>query len=88
MLHRLSSATALTFLLAGSLSAQIMAPRGSLQAQRNAPPLLVATPYTASAADSAAAVEIGIGLRERMSKSVVGRDYNVITREKMNEAFA
>ena len=41
MLHRLSSATALTFLLAGSLSAQIMAPRGSLQAQRNAPQLLV-----------------------------------------------
>ncbi len=74
--------------LATPVTAQIMVPRGGLQAQSNAPRLLVATPYTPSVADSVAAVEIGNGLRERMSRSVVGRDFNVISREQMNTALA
>ncbi len=69
-------------------TAQIMVPRGGLAAQSNAPRLLVANPFTTSAADSAAAVEIGNGLRERMSRSVVGRDFNVISREQMNTALS
>lgn len=69
-------------------TAQIMVPRGGLQAQSNAPRLLVANPFTPSSADSAAAVEIGNGLRERMSRSVVGRDFNVISREQMNTALS
>jgi tetratricopeptide (TPR) repeat protein len=69
-------------------TAQIMVPRGGLQAQSNAPRLLVANPFTPSAVDSAAAVEIGDGLRERMARSVVGRDFNVISREQMNTALS
>ena len=69
-------------------TAQIMVPRGGLAAQSNAPRLLVANPFTTSAADSAAAVAIGNGLRERLSRSVVGRDFNVIAREQMNTALS
>lgn len=88
MFHRASSLT-LVALAVGAIpgSAQIMVPRGGLAAQNNAPRLLVATPFTTSGADSAAAVEIGDGLRSRM-RNVVGRDFNVITREQMNTALA
>jgi len=40
--------------------------------------LLVATPYVSAGADSAPAVQVGIGMRERMSKIVEG-DFNVLT---------
>ena len=50
----------------------------------NAPLLLVATPFTPVAEDSAAAVEAGVGLRERLRRNL-GRDYAITSREKMNE---
>lgn len=45
--------------------------------------MLVATPYTPVAEDSAAAVMSGVGLRERLRR-LVGRDFNITTRETMN----
>jgi len=52
----------------------------------NLPRLLVATPYVSAGADSAPAVQVGIGMRERMSKIVEG-NFNVLTSEQMNEAL-
>jgi tetratricopeptide (TPR) repeat protein len=52
----------------------------------NAPQVLVATPYTVNAEDSAMAVEAGIGLRERLRRNH-GRDFQFATREKMNESL-
>jgi tetratricopeptide (TPR) repeat protein len=69
----------------GGAPAQIPVSSGLSQARSNAPPLLVATPWTADAADSMAAVEIGDGFRERMSRSVVGRDFQVPPRTRMNQ---
>lgn len=47
------------------------------------PRLMVATPFASASADSAAAVEIGAGVRDRMVK-VVGGDYQVIPDSVMN----
>ena len=52
----------------------------------NLPRLLVANPYTFSARDSAAAVRIGAGLRER-TEGKADRWYTVIQRAQMNEAL-
>jgi tetratricopeptide (TPR) repeat protein len=68
----------------GGLSAQIPARSGLTQTRSNAPPMLVATPYTANEADSAVAVEAGHQFRERMTRSVVGRDFRVPPRTEMN----
>ncbi len=88
MLQRVSSVSLLVMCLAGGMSAQIPQRARPLGAPApNAPPLFVANPYTGVAADSLAAVTIGTGLRDRMTKSVVGRDWNVISREKMNEGL-
>lgn len=86
MLSRLSALTALTTVsIAGSSMAQIPPRSSSTTGPRpNAPLLLVATPYTTFADDSAVAVEVGVGLRDRLRRAV-GRDYNITTREKMNE---
>lgn len=70
---------------AGPLDAQIALPRGGA-AQSNAPRLMVATPYTDRAADSAAAVTIGNALRTRFER-VVGTSYNVLKRDQMNKAL-
>jgi tetratricopeptide (TPR) repeat protein len=51
-----------------------------------APRFMVANPFAFAAADSAPAVKIGSGLREKM-KDVVGRDYQVIEQAQMNEAL-
>src|SRR6478736_9828703 len=68
----------------GALYAQIPMPRGPVQS--NAPRLMVATPYTDRAADSAAAVTIGNAMRTKFTR-VVGASYNVLTREQMNKAL-
>jgi hypothetical protein len=69
----------------GALEAQIpIRSNGAVQA--NAPRLMVATPYTDRAADSATAVTIGNAMRTRFS-SVVGTTYNVLTRDQMNKAL-
>jgi tetratricopeptide (TPR) repeat protein len=52
----------------------------------NLPRLLVANPYTFSASDSAAAVRIGAGLRER-TEGKADRWYTIIQRDQMNEAL-
>ncbi len=87
MVSRLSSLAVLV--LAGStgyLPAQIPS-RAQPLVNRNAPYLLVATPSTARAQDSAAAVTAGDGLRQRITRNV-GRDYRVITRKQMNDALS
>lgn len=54
--------------------------------QANAPRLMVATPYAFAAADSAAAVGIGDGMRDRMER-IAGSDYLVIPDSIMNDAL-
>lgn len=77
------------FLIAAvpAMPAQIRA-GSSLGTQRvnNAPRLLVANPIPASSQDSALAVQLGSELRSKMER-VVGRDYQILTREQMNEAL-
>lgn len=88
MFHRvLSLSLAALVTVASSAPAQIMVRRGSLAAASNAPKMLVANPFTTNQADSAAAVAIGNGLRDRLSRHV-GRDFSVVTREQMNAALA
>ena len=50
------------------------------------PRFMVGNPYVTASADSAAAVQVGAGMRERMTKITDG-DYNVLTRDQMNEAL-
>lgn len=50
------------------------------------PRLMVATPFASASADSAAAVEIGAGVRDRMVK-VAGSDYQIIPDSVMNSAL-
>lgn len=89
MLLRVMMLTAVSTMAAGHVSAQIPqnAPRLGAPAA-NATPILVANPYTAEDADSALAVQVGTEYRERMIDKVAGRNWNVITREKMNEALS
>jgi tetratricopeptide (TPR) repeat protein len=86
MLSRLSSLSLVAVtVFAVPVGGQIVRNNSNPNAPRpNAPLLLVATPYTPIAEDSAAAVEAGVGLRERL-RDRAGRDYNITTREKMNE---
>lgn len=71
----------------GSLDAQIPIRQPNQNPAANSPRLLVATPFTDRAADSATAVAIGNALRVRFQR-VVGTTYNVLTRESMNHALA
>ncbi|MGH7522811.1 MAG: tetratricopeptide repeat protein [Gemmatimonadales bacterium] len=52
-----------------------------------APKVTVATPYPANSADSASAVAIGYGLRERLTHNL-GSDWQVITANDMNKNLA
>ncbi len=72
---------------AGPLAAQGI-PKGArrVTVTANTPRMLVANPSTSSAADSAASVAIGVGMRKRMDK-IVGSDYQVLTDSIMNEAL-
>lgn len=84
---RLMSLVALGGLLASPVAAQIIS-RGRAQGSANtAPRLIVTNPLVFTSADSAASVAVGQGLRERM-KSVVGRDFRTVERDRMNEALA
>ena len=51
-----------------------------------APRFMVANPFAFAPADSAPAVAIGTGLREEM-KGVVGRDFQVVEQQQMNDAL-
>ncbi|MEK6688079.1 MAG: hypothetical protein AABZ01_06410, partial [Gemmatimonadota bacterium] len=50
------------------------------------PRLMVATPYPANTNDSAAAIRVGDGMRRRL-EDVAGKTFNVIPRDRMNEAL-
>lgn len=50
------------------------------------PRLMVATPFAFAAADSAPAVEIAFGMRDRMER-LAGRDYQVVPDSVMNSAL-
>jgi tetratricopeptide (TPR) repeat protein len=79
-------------LVGGALSAPLAAqgiPRRSTAGggQVNlAPRFMVANPFAYAPADSSPSVAIGAGLREEM-KGVVGRDYNVVEQQQMNDAL-
>jgi tetratricopeptide (TPR) repeat protein len=51
-----------------------------------APRFMVANPFAFAPADSAPAVGIGMGIREKM-KDVVGRDFQVVEQQQMNDAL-
>ncbi len=77
--------------LGGALSAPLAAQGIPRNAQRSgqatmAPRFMVANPFAFAPADSAAAVAIGSGMRDEM-KGVVGRDYQVVEQQQMNDAL-
>lgn len=73
-------------LLAAELPAQLRPNRLPPQRVNPNPRLLVATPHVFSQADSAAAVQVGNGMRDRL-RGQAERWFNVITRDQMNEAL-
>jgi len=76
--------------LGGALSAPLSAqgiPRNAARTTVNlAPRFMVANPFAFAPADSAPAVAIGTGLREEM-KDVVGRDFQIVEQQQMNDAL-
>lgn len=74
------------FLAAAELPAQLRPNRLPPQRVNPNPRLLVATPHVFAAVDSAAAVQVGNGMRNRLSGQAE-RWFNVITREQMNDAL-
>ena len=74
----------------GALSAPLAAqgiPRNARTSTVNlAPRFMVANPFAFAPADSAPAVAIGSGIREKM-KDVVGRDFQVVEQQQMNDAL-
>jgi len=77
---------ALGVVLAAPVSGQIPSGAGRSGIVRAAPRMMVATPYVFSSADSVAAVALGADLRDRMERSA-GSNFQVISREQMNEAL-
>ncbi len=71
--------------VAAPLAAQLRASRPAAQ-PRNLPRLLVANPHTFVAADSAPAVRIGQGMRNKLD-GIADRWYTVIERDQMNDAL-
>jgi tetratricopeptide (TPR) repeat protein len=67
------------------MAAQLRSSRPIPQ-QQNLPRLLVANPFSFSAQDSAAAVRVGAGLRDRVEKNAE-RWFKVVQRAQMNEAL-
>jgi tetratricopeptide (TPR) repeat protein len=77
--------------LSGALTLPLAAQGIPRNAQRSstvnaAPRFMVANPFAFAPADSAPAVAIGTGLREEM-KGVVGRDFQVVEQQQMNDAL-
>lgn len=74
-----------TAFLATSGSAQIPRPRGPASTSA-APRLLVGNPHSFGQQDSAAAIAIGDGLRQRIEK-LASNQFRVLTRKEMNDAL-
>jgi tetratricopeptide (TPR) repeat protein len=70
---------------ASPAAAQLRASRPPRPTQ-NLPRLLVANPHTFSAADSAAAVRVGTGMRDKI-ETVADKWYQAVTRAQMNDAL-
>ncbi|NOT06850.1 MAG: hypothetical protein HOP28_01460 [Gemmatimonadales bacterium] len=87
---RLTSVLALGLVVGTSgtpLAAQLRSGRPPLPEQlNNNPRLLVANPFSFSSTDSASAVRVGIGMRDRISK-FGDKWWRVITRQQMNDAL-
>ncbi|HWA41236.1 MAG TPA: hypothetical protein VG712_06460, partial [Gemmatimonadales bacterium] len=86
LLRRTVPMLALVGVSVGSLDAQIPMRGRTGPANAAAPRMLVATPYTERASDSATAVAIGAALRSRFER-VVGNTFFVIPRDQMNRAL-
>lgn len=76
---------ALALMPAAPLAAQLRTPRPQ-RTTTNLPRLLVANPYPHNPGDSATAVRIGAGLRER-AEGIADKWYTVVQRVQMNEAL-
>ena len=87
LLRRTVPMLALIGVSVGSLAAQIPINRGRPAGAASAPRMLVATPFTERAVDSAAAVAIGAALRVKFDRQV-GTAFLVIPRDQMNRALA
>jgi tetratricopeptide (TPR) repeat protein len=76
--------------VSGALTVPLAAQGIPRNAQRStvnvAPRFMVANPFAFAPGDSAPAVAIGTGVREEM-KDVVGRDFQVIEQQQMNDAL-
>jgi tetratricopeptide (TPR) repeat protein len=66
-------------------TAQLRASRPARPVQ-NLPRFMVANPHSFATADSAAAVRVGTGMRDKM-ESIADKWYNVILRNQMNDAL-
>jgi tetratricopeptide (TPR) repeat protein len=85
-LLRLLTLVAAGGVLSGPLAAQGI-PRNARTSTVNlAPRFMVANPFAFAPTDSAPAVAIGSGIREEM-KDVVGRDFQVVEQQQMNDAL-
>ncbi len=87
LLRRTVPMLALIGVSVGSLAAQIPIGRGRPAGAATAPRMLVATPYSERASDSAAAVAVGAALRTKFDRQV-GTMFFVIPRDQMNHALA
>ena len=85
-LTRVFSVVMLSAVLAAPMASQIPSGSGRGGAVRAAPKIFVANPYVRAVADSAASVEVGEALRDRMDR-VAGSNFQVIPREQMNDAL-
>jgi tetratricopeptide (TPR) repeat protein len=85
-LFRLVTLAALSGALTVPLAAQGI-PRNAQRSTVNvAPRFMVANPFAFAPGDSGPAVAIGTGVREEM-KDVVGRDFQVVEQQQMNDAL-
>jgi tetratricopeptide (TPR) repeat protein len=85
-LFRLVTLVAVSGALTVPLAAQGI-PRNAQRSTVNmAPRFMVANPFAFAPGDSAPAVAIGTGVREEM-KDVVGRDFQVVEQQQMNDAL-
>ncbi len=81
-----------SLVLAFAAAATVVPAAAQLRASRpprptqNLPRLLVANPHTFAAADSAASVRVGAGIRDKI-ETVADKWYQIVTRTQMNDAL-
>ncbi len=85
-LLRLVTLVAVGGALSAPLAAQGIPRNARTNAVTVAPRFMVANPFAFAPTDSAPAVAIGTGMREQM-KDVVGRDFQVVEQQQMNDAL-